>query len=164
MEEFRGWKLALATFGIFLLVTASGYGFDRMLHRDGVNRKFITASANALTGLVVADDVPGIHARTRRTAGGWCRHRLEVIADMNHHIRNALQVLSYGTATHGRKTETEMMRDSIERIEWALARGAAWIPAGDARPHEPAPPNTRTTRATGLCRRAAFPYHRGSSG
>jgi hypothetical protein len=139
MDEFRGWKLALATFGIFLLVTASAYGFDRMLRRDGVNREVITASANALTGLVVGmmflEYTRNVQNRRRLV-----RNRLEVIADMNHHIRNALQVISYGTATHGGKQETEMMRESIERIEWALREVLpGYLPETHV-PHEPAPP------------------------
>jgi hypothetical protein len=119
MDDFRGWKLALATFGIFLLVTVLGYSFDRMLNRDGVNRQLITASSCALTGLVVAFAFVEL-TRSMQNRRRLVQARLEVIADMNHHIRNALQVLSYGTATHGRKTETEMMKESIERIEWAL--------------------------------------------
>lgn len=139
MDEFRGWKLALATLGIFLLVTVSAYGFDRMLRRDGVNREVITASANALTGLVVAlmflEYTRNVQNRRRLV-----RDRLEVIADMNHHIRNALQVISYGTATHGGKQETEMMRESIQRIEWALREVLpGYLPETHV-PHEPAPP------------------------
>src|SRR6266581_1668834 len=105
MEDFRGWKLALSTFTIFLLVTACGYGFDRMLNRDGVNRNLITGSSNLLTGLVVAglflELTHNVQNRRRLVQA-----RLEVIADMNHHIRNALQVLSYATATHGGQKET----------------------------------------------------------
>ena len=119
MEDFRGWKLVLLTFCIFLLVTVSGYSFDRMLNRDGVSRKVITGTSNALTGLVVA----GLFLELTRNVQNRRRlvqARLEVIADMNHHIRNALQVLTYGTARHENENETEMMRESIQRIEWAL--------------------------------------------
>lgn len=119
MDDVQGWKLALLTFIIFFIVAVSGFGFDRMLNRDGVNRTVIIASANALTGVVVA----GLFlefTRNVRNRRRMVQARLEVIADMNHHIRNALQVISYGTATHGGKQETEMMRESIHRIEWAL--------------------------------------------
>ncbi len=146
MDEFRGWKLALLTLSIFLLITASGYGFDRMLNRDGVNRKLITASSNALTGLVVA----GLFLELTRSVQHRRKSvqaRLEVIADMNHHIRNALQVISYGTATHGGKQETEMMRQSIKRIEWALREVLPGYVPETHIPHEPAPP-TRGGRAS----------------
>lgn len=138
MEDFRGWKLALLTFCIFLLVTISGYGFDRMLNRDGVSRKIISGTSNGLTGLVVA----GLFLELTRNVQSRRRlvqARLEVIADMNHHIRNALQVLSYGTATHGSKKETEMMRESINRIEWALREVLPGYLPETHIPHEPAP-------------------------
>src|ERR1700744_4119831 len=105
MEDFRGWKLALLTFLIFLLVTVLGYTFERMLYRDGVDRKLIFIESAALTGLVVA----GLflqYTRTLQNQRRLVQARLEVIADMNHHIRNALQVLSYGTATHRNENVT----------------------------------------------------------
>jgi hypothetical protein len=138
MDDFRGWKLALTTFGIFLLVTVLGYGFERMLSRDGVSRQLLAAASSALTGLVVA----GLFLQLTHNLQNRRRliqARLEVIADMNHHIRNALQVLSYGTATHGKKTETEMMRESISRIEWALREVLPGYLPETYVPHESAP-------------------------
>jgi hypothetical protein len=119
MEDFHGWKFVVLICCIFLLVTVSGYSFDRMLNRDGVSHKVINGTSNALTGLVVA----GLFLELTRSVQNrrrLVRARLEVIADMNHHIRNALQVLTYGAARHGNEKETEMMRESIQRIEWAL--------------------------------------------
>jgi hypothetical protein len=141
MDEFRGWKLVLLTFCIFLIVTLSGFGFDRMLNRDGVNRTVIIASANALTGLVVA----GLFlefTRNIRNRRRLVQARLEVIADMNHHIRNALQVITYGTATHGGKRETEMMRESIHRIEWALREVLPGYLPETHIPRDPVPSNS----------------------
>ncbi|HUN88310.1 MAG TPA: hypothetical protein VMU28_05940 [Terriglobales bacterium] len=47
------------------------------------------------------------------------RQRLEVIADMNHHVRNALQVISL--TSHGKtKEEIAAIRESVGRIQWAL--------------------------------------------
>ena len=138
MEDFRGWKLVLLTFCIFLLVTVSGYSFDRMLNRDGISRKVITGGSNALTGIVVA----GLFLELTRNVQNRRRlvqARLEVIADMNHHIRNALQVLTYGTARHGNEKETEMMRESIQRIEWALREVLPGYLPETHIPHEPAP-------------------------
>lgn len=141
MEDFRGWKLVLLTFSIFLLVTVSGYSFDHMLNRDGVSRAVIILASNALTGLVVA----GLFLELTRNVKNRRRlvqARLEVIADMNHHIRNALQVLSYGTARHANEKETEMMRESIERIEWALREVLPGYLPETHIPHEPAPQAT----------------------
>jgi hypothetical protein len=141
MEDFRGWKLVLLTFGIFLLVTVSGVAFDRVLNRDGVSRTVINVSSNGLTGLVAA----GLFLELTRNVQNRRRlvqARLEVIADMNHHIRNALQVLTYGTARHTNEKETEMMRESIQRIEWALREVLpGYLPETHV-PREPAPHTT----------------------
>jgi signal transduction histidine kinase len=47
------------------------------------------------------------------------RDRVEMIADMNHHVRNALQIISL--TSHG-KTQEEIaaIRESVGRIQWAL--------------------------------------------
>ena len=119
MDEFRGWKLVLLTFGIFLLVTSSGFGFDRMLRRDGVNSQVITLSSNSLTGLVVAGLFLEL-VRNVRNRRRMVQARLEVIADMNHHIRNALQIITYAASAGKDDESVDMIRRSVERIEWAL--------------------------------------------
>ena len=49
----------------------------------------------------------------------YVRQKVEVIADMNHHVRNALQVISL--TTHGGKQEEIVaIRESVNRIQWAL--------------------------------------------
>ncbi len=47
------------------------------------------------------------------------RKRLEIIADMNHHVRNALQVISL-TSPGQTKEEISAIRESVNRIQWAL--------------------------------------------
>ena len=47
------------------------------------------------------------------------RQKVEIIADMNHHVRNALQVISL--TSHGKdKQEISAIRESVNRIQWAL--------------------------------------------
>jgi hypothetical protein len=138
MENLRGWRLILLTGVIVVFVAVSGYSFDRMLHRYGVSHEVIAASSNLFTGAVVA----GLFLQFTRNAQSRRRAlqaRLEIIADMNHHIRNALQILSYGTATHGSKMETEMMQQAIRRIEWALHEVLPGYSPETHVPHEPAP-------------------------
>jgi signal transduction histidine kinase len=47
------------------------------------------------------------------------RERLEIIAEMNHHVRNALQIISL-TATGKDKEEIATIHQSVDRIQWAL--------------------------------------------
>lgn len=57
--------------------------------------------------------------RLQQQRRNYVRQKLEVIADMNHHVRNALQVISL--STHGSDQEQiTAIRESMNRIQWAL--------------------------------------------
>jgi hypothetical protein len=104
---------------VLLLVWIAGFGFDRMLARDGVTRTDILLTSNFLTGLVAGFLFFSLsnYERMRRKL---VRERLRTIAEMNHHIRNALQVITYAAATDNHKDSMNLIRISVERIEWAL--------------------------------------------
>src|SRR5581483_4742324 len=96
-----------------------GYGFDRVLARDGVTRSGILLTSNALTGIVAGSLFYSLirHERERRDI---LRARLSTIAEMNHHIRNALQVITYAATSDSKQDSVELIHSSVERIEWAL--------------------------------------------
>ena len=48
------------------------------------------------------------------------RQRLEVIQLMNHHIRNALQVIRYAAYIPSERDQVAHVDEAIERIDWAL--------------------------------------------
>jgi hypothetical protein len=48
------------------------------------------------------------------------RERVERIVEMNHHVRNALQVITYWSLAERDKKEVELIRQAVDRIEWAL--------------------------------------------
>ena len=104
---------------VMLLVWIVGYGFDRLLARDGVPRFGLLFTSNALTGIVAGFLFYTLsnNERLRRNAIG---QRLRTIAEMNHHIRNALQVITYATAAENSSQSMDLIRSSVERIEWAL--------------------------------------------
>jgi len=104
---------------VVLLVWAIGYGFDRLLARDGITRSDILLTSNALTGIVAGFLFYSFtnYERLRRRI---VDERLRTIAEMNHHIRNALQIITYATVTANDDESVEMIRTSVERIEWAL--------------------------------------------
>jgi hypothetical protein len=101
------------------MVWLVGFGFDRLLARDGVTRNDILLTSNLLTGIVAGFLFYSLtdNERLRRNV---MRERLRTIAEMNHHIRNSLQVITYATATQKSNESVEMIRSSVERIEWAL--------------------------------------------
>ena len=68
--------------------------------------------------------------------------RLRVIAQMNHHIRNALQPMLYmASGNVPRELQMQMMRDCVDRIEWALTdvlpSEAVGPESADRRPKRP---------------------------
>jgi hypothetical protein len=102
-----------------LLVWMVGYGFDRLLAKDGVTRTGILITSNFLTG-VVAGFLFFSLSNYERLRRKLVRERLRTIGEMNHHIRNTLQVITYASASKSPTGSVEMIRSSVERIEWAL--------------------------------------------
>jgi hypothetical protein len=112
-------RLILICFFVVLLVWIVGVAFDRLLARDGVTRTDILLTSNALTG-VVAGFLFYALTNIERLRRNVLQERLRTIAEMNHHIRNSLQVITYAAATQQNADSVEMIRSSVERIEWAL--------------------------------------------
>lgn len=112
-------RLVLICIAVIVLVWMVGFGLDRLLVRDGVTRVDVMLLSNGLTGLVAGYFFYtwALNERMRREQ---MRERLRTIAEMNHHIRNALQVITYATAVGKDDASVEMIRNSVERIEWAL--------------------------------------------
>lgn len=112
-------RLILLCFFVVLLVWIVGFGFDRLLARDGVTRTDILLASNALTGIVAGFLFYSL-TNIERLRRNVMRERLRTIAEMNHHIRNSLQVITYASATRRDAESVELIRSSVERIEWAL--------------------------------------------
>ena len=109
-------KLILLTLGLAGLVFILSFGFDILLVREHESRRAIFALSDTLTSLITGAlfFLYG-HARRRALA-----RRLETIALMNHHIRNALQVISASTYIPDRAREVGAIDDAVKRIQWAL--------------------------------------------
>ncbi len=130
-------RLIVICVGVIFLVWIVGFGFDRLLARDGVTRVDILLTSNALTGIVAGFLFFSLinYERLRRKL---LQQRLATIAEMNHHIRNALQVITYATAADNEES-VKLIRNSVERIEWALREvlpGHVTAPADPPRPQE----------------------------
>jgi len=104
---------------VVLVVSVIGFAFDRLLLREGVHRVDIMALSNGLTGIAAGLLYLQVtHVERERRAA--TQERLRTIAEMNHHIRNALQVIAYASSTTDSAQSVELIRSSVERIEWAL--------------------------------------------
>jgi signal transduction histidine kinase len=113
---------------VLFLVTLAGVVLDRLLHRDGINQRYLLDISNLLTGLFAAGlfyRLDREHQRRQRLL----EEKLRMVADLNHHIRNALQVISFYAADREDKREVAVMREAVERIEWSLREILPKFPA-----------------------------------
>ena len=86
--------------------------YDRLLHQDGLR-----IVGSLISGVFAFMLVHGMSLQSRRSRISELR-RLESIALMNHHIRNALQAI---VCCSGSSESSEAIRDSVARIEWVLS-------------------------------------------
>lgn len=108
---------AVAVFIVF--VSAVGFGFDRLLVREGVPSLGVMLLSNALTGLVAG--ILYLEVRVRaQDRQRLLEERLLKVAEMNHHVRNALQVVSFYRYQITDPEASRLLQESIKRIEWTL--------------------------------------------
>lgn len=108
-----------------IVVALSSHVLEVRLHRDGFPARDLILLSNLLVGLVAGTLVYVLSAReSQRQAHIECR--LRVIADMNHHIRNALQVITF-YSRKGEKQEVGIV-EAVERIQWALREVLPQLP------------------------------------
>jgi hypothetical protein len=97
---------------MFLLIGAGG---DYIATRFGLERDLLYLNDFLSTSFVVLLILSYEYRRRRRI-----RERLEVIELMNHHVRNALQIIALSPHSKEREESLVMIRESVARIEWAL--------------------------------------------
>ena len=110
--------LALAAVfgGLMFLVSFALDWF--MMHEHDTLRSAIEAS-DLLAGTVAAI-LFFLFLRVQRERRAMLRQRVEVIAGMNHHVRNALQVISLSAFSSADQQQLIAIRESMNRIQWAL--------------------------------------------
>jgi hypothetical protein len=114
------WTPFVLAFVVFWLGVAS----DRLLTKLSPNRFFLFAD-HFIIALVVGFVVLLYEKRRRR----YLEARLKVISEMNHHVRNALQVFSFAAMRQEDEKVRSMMHESVTRIDWALREV---LPSDDA--------------------------------
>lgn len=101
------------SFLIGLVIAFTGSLLEAIIDR---HRFFSLESLDdILVGVLAAIIVFAYEQRRYRAIMG----KIQVIAAMNHHVRNALQAISYVPYAQQEK-QLNMVQDSVRRIEWAL--------------------------------------------
>jgi hypothetical protein len=142
-----------------VIITALGYLLDLLLALQGVPRSVMLLLTNTLIG-IVAGVLYYRLARHEKAQHEAMRTRMTTIAEVNHHIRNALQVIkglsAFPPDPSHRDEQIQLVNESVERVEWALREVLPKYPKGPvATPppnHGPIPlrsPAMKTTRKAG---------------
>ena len=101
------------------LVAVVGLFVESLLFGSGDHKLVILISSNVMTGIVAG----ALYLQTR--VREWekqqlLKERLQKIADMNHHVRNALAVVQFYGTQRGDRYATEAVGEAVKRIEWTL--------------------------------------------
>jgi hypothetical protein len=121
----------LLGFGIFIL----GVVLRTVLDRAGVSG--LTAVVDDLLTGVLAGLMVFAYERHQHKL---MLDRMRVIAEMNHHVRNALQPILYSPFMREQAEQIRVIQEGTRRIEWALREV---LPG----PAETAPPESKSKSA-----------------
>lgn len=101
------------------LVTVVGLALESLVFGRGDHKIAILFFSNAQTGVIAG----ALYLQSRLRE--WekqqvLEERLRKIADMNHHVRNALAVVQFYGTQRGDRYATEAVAEAVKRIEWTL--------------------------------------------
>ncbi len=120
----RLWLRSILTLA---LVTFAGFVLDGLLRHEGMARRDLLVISDLLVGLVAAI-LAFIIGRHQEQRNRFVSARLRVISEMNHHIRNALQVITFQARFGRNENEIRAMQDAVNRITWALSEVLPRLP------------------------------------
>lgn len=108
---------------IGILAFAINLTQDIFLASEGFSRWTVVVISDLITG-GIAGALFYQFAKYEKYKRELIRARMHTIAELNHHIRNALQVIKFWGLQHQNcsldEVQIQFMKDSVDRIEWAL--------------------------------------------
>jgi hypothetical protein len=120
-QSFSARQLVLLSLVVAAVVAALGFGLNVLLFRGGVPPwDLVLASSWILGG--VAGWVLYQFLGNERNKQEMMQQRMHTIADLNHHIRNALQVIRYtgGSRSTLDASQLQVINEAVAGIDWAL--------------------------------------------
>jgi two-component sensor histidine kinase len=122
VESLWSRRSGLVSLLVAVIVSLIGIVLDRLLLQEGLPRLDMLIFSNSLTGLF-AGGLFWQMAREAKSSRDLVAERMKTIAELNHHIRNALQVIKF-LGVQNRSSldavQLQLINDSVDRIEWAL--------------------------------------------
>ena len=115
---------------------------DVFLASEGFSRWTVVVLSDLITGSI-AGALFYQFAKYEKYNRELIRARMHTVAELNHHIRNALQVIKFWGLQHQNcsldEVQIQFMKDSVDRIEWALREILPSYPAPAGEPSGSAP-------------------------
>jgi len=121
-ESLWSRRSGLLSFVIAMVVSGIGILLDWLLVKEGLPRLGMLILSNSVTGLFAGGLFYQL-AREEKIHRELMRARMKTIAELNHHIRNALQVIKFWGGQQRPALDAmqlQLINDSVDRIEWAL--------------------------------------------
>lgn len=110
-------KYLLATLGAAIIYGAIKLVDNELIsHHLRAEARYLDYFLLSLVAFVFVLVLEEFHDREARRL----REIETLVSDLNHHVRNALQVITYANATNADGRFSNEVRDSISRIDWAL--------------------------------------------
>src|SRR5258706_8945825 len=109
-------KIAILSLGFAAFLFIVSVALDGLLLHEHESPRLIIEASDLIAGLI-AGAAFFLYALKRRRD---VTRRLETIDEMNHHIRNALQVIANSQYLPDQHKALEAIDVAVQRIEWAL--------------------------------------------
>lgn len=117
---FRIRRLYVVVLAVAAVFFIAGIGLDLLLiHAKGVSQLQAATILDAVFAVIVAGLFYTILVYDRDHRAKVVE-RLQTIDEMNHHIRNALQVISFNAHSQSNESEIAEIKQAMDRIQWAL--------------------------------------------
>jgi hypothetical protein len=101
------------------IVSSLGLLTDALLLRQGVSRFQVLVASNVIAGAIAG--LLFVQRRIReREKQEVLEDRLARVADVNHHVRNALSVVVFYGKQSGNEHAARLVQEAVDRIEWTL--------------------------------------------
>lgn len=113
---WKAWIAGLAM-ALFVAVSNAGLGWFITHRHESI---FAALELSDIVSAILAGILFSIVVRSHLQQRQAVARRLQTIADMNHHIRNALEIISLSAHTSSDQKPMEAIRSAVDRINWAL--------------------------------------------
>ena len=117
LQPIALWKLVVGALAAASFVFVISVVFDKvLLVHEHITGRYVIEVSDLITASL-AGAAFFIYGQMRRRA---VLRRLNIIAEMNHHIRNSLQVIAASRYIGDGDEAVAAIDDAVKRVEWAL--------------------------------------------